>query len=56
MQERHPFSPQHHVLRSGSPLREKQMRNAAPSISRPEEHVGRSDRCAYIASSKVLRG
>jgi Domain of unknown function (DUF932) len=44
------------VLRSGSPLTEEQMRDAAPSVFAEGKHVSRSERYSYIPTIDVLRG
>jgi hypothetical protein len=44
------------VLRSETPLREEQMRLAAPSIFAPAKHASRSQRYTYIPTIEVLRG
>jgi hypothetical protein len=50
------FARNTHVIRSGAPLAEDQMRSAAPSIFAPGKHQSRSDRYAYIPTIDVLRG
>ena len=44
------------VLRGDAPLREDQMRHAAPSIFAEGKHASRSDRYTYIPTIDVLRG
>jgi hypothetical protein len=44
------------VLRSDLPLREEQMRHAAPSIFAGAKHASRSERYTYIPTIDVLRG
>ncbi|WP_088282996.1 DUF932 domain-containing protein [Ideonella sp. A 288] len=50
------FAPSTRVLRSDQPLREDQMRHAAPSIFAEGKHASRSERYTYIPTIDVLRG
>jgi len=50
------FARNTHVIRSGRPLAEEEMRVAAPSIFAPSKHASRSERYTYIPTIEVLRG
>ncbi|MEO5685909.1 MAG: DUF932 domain-containing protein [Burkholderiaceae bacterium] len=49
------FAPATYAVRSESPLSEREMRRAAPSIFAQGKHGSRSDRYAYVPTIEVLR-